>query len=152
MHNVLDHFFTLKDLYGRFMAPVCKKHGLTRTELDVLLFLANNPAWDTASQIAARQHITKSHVSISVRGLQERGLLSGRHLDSDRRTVHLKLEAAAEPAAADGKAAQSRFFEAMLEGFSPEDWTRLQAYIGRINDNLRKLSQSAEGPDQNGTR
>ena len=35
--------------YSRLMEPVCKKWDLTHNELDVLLFLANNPEQNRAA-------------------------------------------------------------------------------------------------------
>ena len=40
-----------KRLYGQRIQPVCEAYGLTRMERDSLLFLANNPAFDTARDI-----------------------------------------------------------------------------------------------------
>ena len=37
--------------YSRLMEPVCKKWNLTHNELDVLLFLANNPERNRAADI-----------------------------------------------------------------------------------------------------
>lgn len=37
--------------YSRLMEPVCKKWNLTHNELDVLLFLANNPEQNRAADI-----------------------------------------------------------------------------------------------------
>ena len=58
-------------------------------EFNILLFLANNPEFDTAAQIIKKRAFTKSHVSMSVRSLEERGLLTGEYYGTDRRTIHL---------------------------------------------------------------
>lgn len=66
-----------KRLYGQRIQPVCEAYGLTRMEMDILLFLANNPAFDTARDIVERKQFTKSHVSASVAELERRGYLRG---------------------------------------------------------------------------
>ena len=38
-------------------------------EFNILLFLANNPEFDTAARITKKRAFTKSHVSMSVRSL-----------------------------------------------------------------------------------
>lgn len=43
-----------KKIYDQSLEPVCKKYQLTRMELDILLFLANNPGYDTAKDIIER--------------------------------------------------------------------------------------------------
>lgn len=76
-------------------------------EFNILLFLANNPEFDTAAQIIKKRAFTKSHVSMSVRSLEERGLLTGEYYGTDRRTIHLKLTDAAAPMVSDGKTSRN---------------------------------------------
>ena len=64
-----------KRLYQEKLEPVCSEYSLTRMELNILLFLANNPVHDTATDIVEVRHLTKSHVSASVKTLQARGYL-----------------------------------------------------------------------------
>ena len=70
--NYFAHCVDVEEVYASMVLPVCKKYGLTYMEFTVLLFLANNPQYDTATQIIKYRHIAKSHVSISIRSLQER--------------------------------------------------------------------------------
>ena len=48
---VLPAFFLrsqgLRKLYGQLFAPLLSQLGLTQLEMDILLFLANNPGKDT---------------------------------------------------------------------------------------------------------
>ena len=87
----VDFMADSRDFYTGLIDPVCKKYGLTQMEFNILLFLANNPEFDTAAQIIKKRAFTKSHVSMSVRSLEERGLLTGEYYGTDRRTIHLKL-------------------------------------------------------------
>ena len=52
--NPLEQQNAVKTLYSEFVSPVCAKYGLTRIELDILLFLANNTRYDTATDIVER--------------------------------------------------------------------------------------------------
>ena len=45
----------MRKLYQQSVEPVCTRFSLTRMELDVLLFLANNPDFDTARDIVVRR-------------------------------------------------------------------------------------------------
>ena len=67
MHSVFEHYILGEQAYTQMVTPVCEKHGMTYAEMTVLLFLANNPALDTASDIAKCRNLAKSHVSLSVR-------------------------------------------------------------------------------------
>ena len=46
--------------YSRLMEPVCKRWNLTHNELDVLLFLANNPEQNRAADIVRGRIIARS--------------------------------------------------------------------------------------------
>ena len=48
-----------------------QKYALTFMKFNMLLFLANNPAYTTAAQIVERRRLTKSHAFLSVRSLTE---------------------------------------------------------------------------------
>lgn len=76
----VDFMADSRDFYTGLIDPVCKKYGLTQMEFNILLFLANNPECDTAAQIIRKRAFTKSHVSMSVRSLEERGLLTGEYM------------------------------------------------------------------------
>ena len=80
------------------MDPICKKWDLTRNELDVLLFLANNPEFDRAVDIVNNRGLSKSHVSLSISNLERRGVLERIDDPDDRRTVHLRLLPQSMPA------------------------------------------------------
>ena len=97
--------------YARMLEPVCRKWGLTRNELDILLFLLNNPGLDRAADIVTRRGIAKSHVSQSVGTLEGKGLLLRVEDSADRRTVRLRLTDLGMPVALEGREAQNRFFD-----------------------------------------
>ena len=58
--NLWEHQNAVKTLYSRCVERVCERHDLTRMELDILLFLANNPLYDTASEIVEIRYLSKS--------------------------------------------------------------------------------------------
>ena len=58
---------------GRRFAPLSQRYHLSMREIDVLLFLANNPCYDTARDITEYRGISKSQVSQAVDLLTEQG-------------------------------------------------------------------------------
>ena len=89
-----------------------------------------------ADRIIKKRAFTKSHVSMSVRSLEERGLLTGEYYGTDRRTIHLKLTDAAAPMVSDGKNVQKRAAEIICRGFTPEEHRMLFELMNRINSNI----------------
>ena len=70
--NPLEQQNAVKTLYSEFVSPVCAKYGLTRIELDILLFLANNTRYDTATDIVEVRFLAKSQVSAAIKNLEAR--------------------------------------------------------------------------------
>ena len=137
-----DYFETMlraRKGYSRVMDPICQQWDLTRNELDVLLFLYNNPEFDRAADIASRRGMAKSHVSLSVSALEGKGLLRRRMDPEDRRAVRLELMGEAVDIACQGRAAQTAFFGRIYAGLTEEEivvWTRVAEKVSRNIANL----------------
>jgi len=127
-------------LYTRQLEPVCWKWELTRNEVDVLLFLYNNPQFDRAADIVARRGMTKSHVSLSVAGLAQKGLLERLSSPEDRRTVRLKLLGEGAQIAAEARQAQEHFFLQLYQGISPEELELFDTVTRKVFQNIEELS------------
>ena len=102
------------------------------------MFLANNPAYHTASDIVLHRGISKSHVSASLSALGRRGWLPRSHLPNDRRTICLTLRDEAEPAVKEGRACQRRFGELLFNGFFPQDLENFNRLMGQLVNNAHR--------------
>ena len=127
--NYFAHCVDVEELYENMVSPVCEKYELTYMEFTVLMFLANNPQYDTATQIVRYRHLAKSHVSVSIRSLQERGLVLGEHREGNHRTIHLSVADKARDIIADGRVAQGKFCEIVFAGFSKEEIEQVENKI-----------------------
>lgn len=119
--NLWEHQNVIKTFYARCVEKVCEKHQITRMELDILLFLANNPLFDTASDMVEVRCLSKSQVSVSIKLLEEKGYLKKVYAEGNRKTVHLVICDLALPIVRDGKAAQEQFITIMFTGISQEE-------------------------------
>lgn len=127
--------------YSRQLEPVCKKWSLNRSELDVLLFLYNNPGYDRAADIVTHRGMAKSHVSLAVANLCDLGLLNRRDSARDRRTAHLTLTQRGAEIAAEGKQAQDTFF-ALIHGDISEEELKIMGKVTRkVCENIEKLNK-----------
>ncbi len=139
---IAEYFDSLgksQKVYSKFQEPVCRKWEVTRNELDVLLFLYNNPEYDRAADIVSRRGIAKSHVSLSVANLEGRGMLSKQFNPEDRRTAHLKLTEDGLAVAKDGKAAQQEFLAQLYAGVSEEElnvWIEVNQKVWKNINNM----------------
>lgn len=111
VRKALGFIWRGKRLYERILQEQGDLYGLTQNEIDVLLFLANNPPYDTSMDVVKYRHISKSLVSKSVASLMERGFLEAGKTAGDRRNIHLCIAQAAQNALSALQAAQLRYFE-----------------------------------------
>lgn len=138
MNAALESLFLGRELYFEMLSRVSEKHFVTNTELIVLMFLRSEPDYDTASDISRSFYITKSAISMAVRELEERGLITGSHRDGNRRTVHLHLDGEAEAIADEGLRAQSEFIGIISDGLSEDELRTMREAIGRITANIKE--------------
>lgn len=137
--NYFDIMARAQKGYARLLDPICKKHDLTRNELDVMLFLANNPEFDRAVDIVNNRGLSKSHVSLSISALEEKKLLLRISDPTDKRTVHLKLTEQARKIAESGQIAQKRFFTYLHQGVSQEQIDMMIDFARKVNENIRNI-------------
>ena len=125
--------------YNRRFEPLLERYGLTRMEMHLLLFLANNPEYDSAAQAVSVRHLSKSQVSTSVDSLARRGFLARRVDEADRRTVRLSLRPDAARAVSEGQEVQRAVVDELLRGVIAQD----RRACGRVMDAmLRNVRES----------
>lgn len=110
-----DEHKTITRYYEMKVSGVCEKYQLRQLEYDILMFIYNNPAYNTAADIVRIRKSTKSHVSTSLKVLEDRGFIE-RRIDKDNKkhvTIHL-LQLANE-VIEDGIWAQKEFAKICLK-------------------------------------
>ena len=125
--------------YGAACRPLCQELGLPQTAFDILMFLANNPGYKTASDIVEVRHIKANLVSVNVDKLVQEGLLERRPVPGDRRKTELLCTEKAQPIIERGHALQEAFVQSLVAGI---DETQMQLFcetVGQMSRNLEKL-------------
>ena len=137
--NYFDTMARAQKGYARLLEPICKKWDLTRNELDVILFLANNPEYDRAVDIVNHRGLSKSHVSLSINNLESRGILRRIADPTDRRTVHLQLTENAAPITEVGQRVQKQFMDYLHQGVTEEQLELMRMFAERVHENIRNI-------------
>ena len=137
--NYFDMLSMAQKSYGKILAPLCREEALTRNELDVLLFLHNNPGYDRAADIVAHRGIAKSHVSLSVANLEQRQLLRRNFDPADRRTAHLELTQSGKTIALRARKLQEEYFNALYQGISEDEFAMWKRFTATVYENIRQL-------------
>lgn len=140
--NYFDIMGMAKKNYARCLDPVCRRWELTKNELDVLLFLYNNPEFDRAADIVSRRGMAKSHVSLSVTNLESRGMLERQFDAFDRRMAHLKLTENGSAAAAEARQIQMQFFSKLYQGITREEFALWGEMTKKICENIENINKT----------
>lgn len=91
MNNFLSFITSLNEAYNRKMDQAGEECGLTRAEINVLVFLANNPELNNAKDIVKYRSMAKSHVNQALDSLQNKGYVKVEASVSDHRFKKIVL-------------------------------------------------------------
>lgn len=138
MDSLFRSLYIHRELHAILFEPVCRKYGLTLTEIQVLLFLYEHEQNNTAKDIVGSLKIAKSYVSSAVHILEEGGYVEGSHEGNDRRSVHLRLCEKSNEIVKESLEIQTQFTEALKQGFSENE-------LEILRKNMTRLLENAEG-------
>lgn len=125
------------NLYDKVSLPVRDKFGLTFMEFTVIMFLANNREYKKASDIVEVLGIAKSHVSMTILSLEERGLLERTMDPCDKRSSILELKNT-EAIVEEGRKAQNRFMDILLDGLEEKELMDTKKSFEKIEENIMR--------------
>ena len=133
-----DHHRTITCYYEKLTGVVCDKYDLTQMEYDILMFLHDNPQYNTAAEIVKIRRSTKSHVSTSLRMLEEKGLIEKRQSEDNKKHIAIILLDKAKTIVNEGTAVQKQFARDILDGLSEEEMDMCKAIFEKIYENAEK--------------
>ena len=116
-----DKHKTITTCYELLSSKVCDEYGLTQMQYDILMFLYNNPQHNTAADIVKIRKSTKSHVSTSLKGLEDRELIKRLQSAENKKHIEIVLLENAMPIIEAGIKAQKDFASNVLSGLTNEE-------------------------------
>ena len=143
MMTFMEQVDALITAYQKFTNPLCEKYNLKSRELDILLYLHYHPNDATATDIVKKQNLSKSHVSMSLRALEMRGLVLGEFKGNNRRTIYLSLTDKAKDIVNEGSTTIDLFVRAMLSGFNDEEIATFFNFLVKIRRNVVAYAKRA---------
>lgn len=133
------HMRAFEEAYAAVLKPLCAERSMPQSALDILLFLANNPGYDTARDICFYRHMKPGIVSFHIDRLVGEGYLARKSDEKDRRVTHLAVTEAAEPVVARGRALQAALGKRLMEGLGDEDRALFCRCIATISENAKRI-------------
>ena len=139
MHFVYELTRKILAGYDQVCAKFCHEQDIARTSFDILLFLANNPEYDTARDIVEVRHLKANLVSIHLDRLEAEGYITRAFVQGDRRKRALRLTEKAAPIITAGRKLQRDFFARLEENVNDADKAALLRALETMNRNMDKL-------------
>ena len=116
-----DKHKTITSYYELLSGEVCDRYGLTQMEYDILMFLHNNPPQNTAAEIVKIRKSTKSHVSTSLKKLENKGLVEKIQSENNKKHIEIVLLDQAKLIVEAGTNVQKQFARTVLSGLTVEE-------------------------------
>ena len=128
--------------YTAICKPLCQTLKLPQTAFDILLFLANNSAYQTAADIVEVRKIKANLVSVNVDKLVRDGYLTREPMPGDRRKTRLLCTEKAQPIILQGRQLQSAFLQRL---FAHTDQQMQNAFLKTISIMDKNINELLEG-------
>ena len=116
-----DNHKAITSYYELLSGEVCDRYELTQMEYDILMFLHNNPQLNTAAEIVKIRKSTKSHVSTSLKKLENRGFVKRIQSEDNKKHIEIVLLDRAALIVEAGLNAQKQFAQDVLSGLTKEE-------------------------------
>lgn len=133
-----DKHKTITSYYELLSGEVCDRYGLTQMECDILMFLHNNPQHNTAAEIVKIRKSTKSHVSTSLKDLENKGLIRKIQSEDNKKHIEIVLLDKAEIIVEAGLNMQKQFAQNVLNGLTEEETQMCINVFNKICSNAEK--------------
>lgn len=141
--RMLQFFQQFGKFYTYQFSPFLDRTGLSMREVHVLLFLANNPSYDTARDVTEFRGLSKSQVSQAVELLAAEGILRRTPDTADRRVIHLSITKSGTALARECQDIQAACGKRLLAGLSPAEEAQFHTFLQTILDNGAQLAEEA---------
>ena len=133
-----DQHKTITNYYELLSSRICDQYGLTQMEYDILMFLHNNPQFNTAAEIVKVRKSTKSHVSTSLKSLENNGLIRRIQSEDNKKHIEIVLLDKAEIIVEAGLNMQKQFAQNVLNGLTEEETHMCINVFNKICSNAEK--------------
>lgn len=125
-------------LYTKLFESLLDTYGMTQMEIDIILFLANHPEYDSAAQLVSVRHLTKSHVSTAIANLVKHGYIERFYLEDNKKTIHLRLLKKADVLVQEGRKVQNYFRKLIFHDFDEKELQTLMQLMNRVQKNTKE--------------
>lgn len=135
---------TIMQSYNAKCKPLCQEIGMPQTAFDILMFLANNPEFDTARDIVECRYIKANLVSVNVESLVREGYLTREKSPGDRRKIRLVCTEKAGPIVERGRQLQSQFAGEMFKNVDERQKEDFFQVLYILESNMKEMQKGRD--------
>lgn len=139
--NFLINIRRLMKLHEGIMKEICAEYQLSLIEANIISFLHNNPACDTACDIVELRMLSKGNVSKALESLICKGFVTRTPDCKDRRKMHLSLLPKTIPVTDSIDTAREQIQELLFSGFTEEECKLFDSLHRRMMENAEKADK-----------
>ena len=136
--NFMDKHKIIICYYSRLTRSICEKFGLTQMEYDILMFLHNHPQFNTAADIVKIRKATKSHVSTTLKTLEDNGLVRKIQSPDNKKRIEIELLGPAKKIIQEGLNVKTEFVNNLFQGLTEEEMRMWQSIFVKVCNNAEK--------------
>lgn len=144
MRSILQHAEHMRRLIHKSMQPLGEELGLNQMEMELLLFLHNNPELNTARDAVAYRGFAKSNVSTAVESLVRKGWLTVEPDPGSRRVKRLCLCPDRGMKLERLSACQGEILRVLTFDFTSEEVETLRSLLDRCGKNVTRALERLE--------
>ncbi len=135
-NDLLTNMAQSRKLYSLMLSPLGEQYGLAQIEIHILLFLKNNPEFNTARDIEKYRGLAKSNISNALERLRRRQLLRVEKDPKNRRINRIYLEEEGDALARILRKRQEEFFAVLLRDIPEDVCQTVQAFFRQTQRNV----------------
>ena len=136
--NFMDKHKTIICYYAQLTKSICEKFSLTQMEYDILMFLHNHPQFNTAADIVKIRKATKSHVSTTLKTLEDNGLVRKIQSPDNKKRIEIELLEPAKKVIQEGLNVKTEFVNNLFQGLTEEEMRMWQSIFVKVCNNAEK--------------
>ena len=145
VESMLKQFASIRRAYGKYLYTSMNANNFSPSEIDILIFLSNNPSINTSKELVVCLAVSKSLIARSVDALIQKGLLKLEEDKNDHRLQHLKITKAAVPYINEIKKYRDSFTKLALADIDEQDLKCMEETVKKIEDNMQKIIRGEKG-------
>lgn len=130
----------LKKIFDTTFEEIRKKYDLTMNEIVVLVYLINTEnKKNTAKDIVDEIMTAKSHISKSVKLLEDKNIITRTYDYNDKKVIHLKIVNKDSEVIKEISQENSKINKRIVDGISSEELVILEKSLEKIKENIKNI-------------